>query len=100
MKQAADEVTSEGEADGFRVPLLGAASYKIAPDTDWKDLADDAQVFIQYSLEMIENIAEQLCDQKSQLTANTRSASTLLYGATQLMRIAEAAICAAASRRN
>ncbi|GAC1621136.1 MAG: hypothetical protein NVS9B10_03570 [Nevskia sp.] len=98
MTQATDEVNSQSKAEEIEIPFLAVASYRIAAETPLGHLIEDSDVFIKYAIEMVEHIAEELCDEGSQLAANTRTASTLLYGASQLMRIAGAAMSAAGRR--
>jgi len=94
MKQSKKEDGNQGAEAGTRIELLAAASYRIEPGGRPSGYVSDSKVFAEYALEMIEHLAEELYEEGSQLAANPRSASTMLWGASQHLRMALAAIAA------
>jgi hypothetical protein len=75
-----------------------SATYLIHPDTDAKDLLDDAGAWLDSVKATVNHIAIELGDDGSQMHVNPRDAARMLWGVFHTLGMIEGAVQAARGR--
>ncbi len=86
-------MSAEGERG-----LFNDGRYLISPNTTATDLLEDASCWVSAAESTVTTLAMELCQEGSDMEANPRAVSNMLFGVTYLLRMTEAAISASNSK--